>query len=208
MIQLSCDGCGVSFSRRLTAHNANVRRGSRLTLCSPTCYRVDRSRVCEECFASFRYVEKAQRFCSRSCSSSFNNTKRKKPSIPCPSCGGETKQNRKYCPDCVSNHGRLADRSGVTLKGWREQYSISQYHAKIRQDARKAYLRGGGELKCANCGYRLHVDICHIRGVADFPDSAVITAVNATDNLIALDKRCHWEFDNDFLSLEEIFEKT
>lgn len=54
---------------------------------------------------------------------------------------------------------------------------------------------------CAACGYNLHVDICHVIGVAEWPPSATLREVNAPSNLVALDKRCHWEFDHGFLDL-------
>ena len=54
-------------------------------------------------------------------------------------------------------------------------------------------------VQCSACGYSLHVDICHVRDVASFPDSATVGEVNAAENLIALDKRCHWEFDHGYL---------
>jgi hypothetical protein len=57
-----------------------------------------------------------------------------------------------------------------------------------------------GPRKCAACGYSLHVDICHIRDVANFPDTAILGEVNDSANLVALDKRCHWEFDHGYLA--------
>jgi HNH endonuclease len=43
------------------------------------------------------------------------------------------------------------------------------------------------------------VDVCHVRPVSDFPPSATLGEVNAPENLVALDKRCHWEFDHGHL---------
>lgn len=62
--------------------------------------------------------------------------------------------------------------------------------------ARSSYQ---GPMVCAMCGYDLHVDVCHIRDVAAFPPNATLGEANATINLIALDKRCHWEFDHGYL---------
>ena len=43
------------------------------------------------------------------------------------------------------------------------------------------------------------MDICHIRDVADFSPEATVAEVNDPGNLMALDKRCHWEFDHGYL---------
>lgn len=81
------------------------------------------------------------------------------------------------------------------------KYGTFAFHAKVRGLARGAYK---GPLGCAACGYSLHVDICHIRPVADFPDDATLREVNAPENLVALDKRCHWEFDNGYLTIQVV----
>ncbi|HCT81196.1 MAG TPA: hypothetical protein DGT23_32430 [Micromonosporaceae bacterium] len=47
----------------------------------------------------------------------------------------------------------------------------------------------------------MHVDICHIKPISDFDSSATIYEVNVRTNLVALDKRCHWEFDHGYLTL-------
>lgn len=46
------------------------------------------------------------------------------------------------------------------------------------------------------------VEICHINGVAGFPDTATIDEINSPSNLIALCPNCHWEFDNGLISRE------
>jgi predicted restriction endonuclease len=55
--------------------------------------------------------------------------------------------------------------------------------------------------KCAICGYDLHIDICHIKPIKDFPDDAYIADINNTTNLIALCKNHHWELDHGLLIL-------
>jgi hypothetical protein len=58
-------------------------------------------------------------------------------------------------------------------------------------------------MECLACGYNLHVDVCHVRDVADFPLTAALAEVNAPSNLVALDKRCHWEFDHGYLAYRD-----
>jgi hypothetical protein len=95
----------------------------------------------------------------------------------------------------LASFDALRDRTLGDLRG---SYGTLAFHAKVRGYARAAYK---GEMVCAACGYSLHVDICHIVAVADWPPTATVREVNAEDNLVALDKRCHWEFDHGYLVL-------
>lgn len=54
---------------------------------------------------------------------------------------------------------------------------------------------------CAVCGYKNHVEVAHIKGIATFPDTATVAEVNATTNLIGLCPNHHWEYDNGKLRL-------
>lgn len=114
----------------------------------------------------------------------------------------EISRKAKYCSDCKKPSGTpRRDLSKVTLGELRSKYSISQYHAKIRGWSRGEYARSGKPMDCFSCGYSLHVDICHIKDVKDFTLTSTIAEVNHIDNLIALCKNHHWEFDNSYLDL-------
>ena len=69
----------------------------------------------------------------------------------------------------------------------------------IRKDAQKVFDQSGKPYKCAVCGYDKHVEIAHIKAVSEFDDSALLTEINNSDNLIALCPNHHWEFDNGIL---------
>jgi predicted restriction endonuclease len=56
------------------------------------------------------------------------------------------------------------------------------------------------ERKCEFCGYPRHVECCHIREIADFPNEATLGEVNAVDNLVLLCPNHHWELDHGFLA--------
>ncbi len=57
------------------------------------------------------------------------------------------------------------------------------------------------EKKCLICGYDLHVDVCHKKDVQDFLDTDLVKDINNPDNLVYMCKNHHWEFDNDYISL-------
>jgi len=50
------------------------------------------------------------------------------------------------------------------------------------------------------CGYTKHIEVCHRRDVADFPDTALILEINDIKNLTGLCPTHHWEFDHQMLN--------
>lgn len=152
-----------------------------------------------------------KKFCSRSHAASYNNVRRlrKKRSVKdkgiCERCGvtirykrdSYTGRNvkRKYCEQCHRTR-----RVGCYTKGELRNRSHS-YRTWITRNARVTYVSSGRALACAVCRYSLHVDICHIRGVADFSADALVREINALENLIALCPNHHWEFDHRLLEL-------
>ncbi len=63
------------------------------------------------------------------------------------------------------------------------------------QVAKKSYVP-----ICANCNYNKHVEVCHIKGISDFPDDAQVKEINHVDNLRYLCRNCHWELDNGLIN--------
>lgn len=170
-----------------------------------------RSGICAECCAEFGRKKISGRdrlkFCGVSCAATYNNRRRRigrdNPDTAlygCRSCGkerGSSSRNSPLCRDCAKSERRQKI-SDTTLVDMRQKYSTPQFHAKIRGHSREVY---DGPMLCQACGYLLHVDVCHIRPVADFPETASLAEVNARDNLVALCPTHHWEFDNGHLSL-------
>lgn len=122
--------------------------------------------------------------------------------VDCVECGQRT-VNRKYCSLACQTVHRSVDYSEVTIN---EITSIRKYqkNSVIRFLARRLYLRTFPEKSCANCGYSIHIEVCHIRGINDFPQSAKLAEVNSIDNLIGLCPNCHWELDHGELTIEII----
>ena len=54
---------------------------------------------------------------------------------------------------------------------------------------------------CIACGYSKHVEVCHIRAVADFSGTALLEEINQDTNLVGLCPNHHWEFDHGLLEL-------
>jgi hypothetical protein len=200
--QLICGQCGTTFERRTSEVNQATKRGNSTSYCSRACVGLAKQRrevisaTCGQCGGSFsrRSHGKKERglFCSRRCAAQHRSAERFTGGPICSTCGGPKSYGGDTCRACWSL--QFASR---TVGELRAQYGTFAFHAKIRGLARSAYR---GLRECAACGYSLHVDICHIRDVASFPDSATVGEVNDPANLIALDKRCHWEFDHGYLA--------
>lgn len=187
-ITLSCGSCGVVFQRKARSELGKVNYCSRF--CQDEGQRTTSKilRRCKQCGVMFRLKYKEQKFCGMSCSATFNNAKRlKKPKAPTP-VKEKVKQGDDY--------------TVVTIKGLRDRTGTRNFHTRIRTHARTVYEQSGLPMACCACGYPRGVDICHIKPVSEFPDSATIAEVNALCNLVALDKLCHWEFDHGFLEFD------
>jgi hypothetical protein len=104
-------------------------------------------------------------------------------------------------------HGRWKQREYAwTLGRLKEKYANQYLPAAgfnlVREQARKK-LRNEGRTVCENtvCTYRNHVQACHRVPITDFPLTATIAVVNASDNLLALCPNCHWDFDHGYLKM-------
>lgn len=213
MITLECHYCGRSFERNKSQHNNNLKRGRKHIGCSPQCItelcrkHITKDRICQQCGNTFVFKSSKQKFCSSSCSATYTNTHRPTRTYYCSDCQVEVPRTRKRCADCRASYVEQKSNdvySAITLSEVRTKYGQNSYHAKIRSHARSVYSRSGRVMQCENCGYSLHVDICHIKDVKDFDPNTSVSEVNHIDNLIALDKRCHWEFDHGDITLDDI----
>ena len=155
------------------------------------------------------------KFCSRSCSATYTNKKhpkRKRKTI----CGKDgcnliTKSYKHtLCEDHWGEHNewRVNNIKNKTIGEYRNRNSVkgkhpSWLHAGIRGLCR-TWLKHLSIKPCANCGYDKHVELCHIKGVSEFDDSALLCEVNSEENVIQLCRNCHWEFDNGLIELDNI----
>lgn len=148
---------------------------------------------------------KNKKFCSRSCSVSYNNSvKPKRQRANYCKCGVLAPPRRKYCDKCFGVECRR-DYSTTTLSSLRQETgSRNSYHAIVRQHARKVLKEVGRLGVCEVCGYDTYVEACHVRDVADFPESATLVEVNSPVNLRGLCPNHHWELDNHALDSSEM----
>ena len=144
------------------------------------------------------------KFCNRSCAASYNNKvkpKRQKEIKLCIICGKPAKQynnsNRmsKYCEECT-----LTLVKDYTLKeAIYIQHHKSSAFALVRSRARKEMNKL--PQICMKCGYSKHVEVCHIKPISSFSDDTLLSVVNSRFNIIQLCRNCHWELDNNIITV-------
>ena len=139
-----------------------------------------------------------KKFCGSSCAAKFNSpnqTKLPRKSNFCPQCGKQMVNRTRRCRNCyLKSRLSLLPRTKKNVfdssKTWQAARSI------IQRSARDVFELSSLPKQCKVCGYKKHYEVCHIKAVASFPDTATIGEINAIDNLKALCPTHHWEFDN------------
>lgn len=145
-------------------------------------------------------------FCSSSCAAKFNNKKfpkRKLEKFLCSKCNTELKRKswkdrRTLCDSC---NPMVVEWESITY-GEMTGKRMFQKNSRIRELARKKFLKIHSNPSCRNCGYSKHVEVCHVKGISTFSPDTKISEINDLKNLIGLCPNCHWEFDRGLLHLE------
>lgn len=152
---------------------------------------------------------KNPKFCCRSCAAKWTNKNypKKKTKKKCLKCEEKCKSWRHS--RCEKHHEEYKqesiNRKKMTIKEYINKESIKGKHPSWKY----AHIRGVARnqhkelLKqpCHNCGYSKHVELCHIKGIADFDENTTLEIVNHPTNVIQLCPNCHWELDNGFLKV-------
>lgn len=149
--------------------------------------------ICLKCKAKTSNAK----FCSRSCSSSYNNSvspKRIAVKRFC-ACGESVVGRKTKCDDCNSNY---VEWSNFTLNDLRSKRKY-QRNSRVRTLARLVYISAGMPQKCLICGYSNHFEVAHIIDINQFAGTTLVTEVNRLDNLLGLCRNHHWEFDHGML---------
>lgn len=146
------------------------------------------------------------KYCSRSCAASRIGRlkpKRVRKITFCKRCKtGACNKRQTVCLACRENT------LNTTLAELRDRRS-HQKNTHVRDHARRVYRKSNRPRKCIICQYDLHYEVCHKKAIESFPLTATLAEVNNIDNLVALCRNHHWEFDNGHLSLPLVgFEPT
>lgn len=154
-------------------------------------------------------VAKRKSFCNHSCAGSFNgaNVVHRKRQRYCRICKtSDVKVGSKICAGCKEGRRRGA-RPTDTLGEINGRPCLAGRHPSWKHAHVRGLARTANQWRpkvCQSCGYSQHVEYAHIRALSQFPLTATIAEVNATDNIVILCRNCHWEFDHGMLDLRAI----
>ena len=208
-LTLICDHCGNKFTRPQCWYAKNLERGVKRLFCSVACFQAARHRPTVKCINCGQDT-KNDRFCSRSCSSSYTNKEKpkKERTNSCTACDALIPLRRKFCDECREQRhiqiGKATLADVVTASG-----SRNSYKAIVGEHARNTAKKLGKLKQCAVCNYSTHVECCHIQPITKFPINTPIIKVNDPNNLIGLCRNHHWELDHGLLeNLKTATQKT
>jgi hypothetical protein len=133
---------------------------------------------------------------------------------------------RKFCDDCRSKVSSEQSKERARCQYGIEKDCVSIHDKKTKAEIKErfpgyarfrpfftrhanlVYDSSGRKKECYICGYEKHVDVCHVKAVSDFPDTALVLEISALDNLVVLCKLHHKEFDERLIDLSEESRKT
>lgn len=138
------------------------------------------------------------RFCSRSCSASYNNVLQPRRRWHCKKCHKNASRPSKWasvCSDC-----RAKPTIDYTLGEVRKRYADvdrSSRHSLINGRAR-GVLKSLGRTSCEweDCDWNYSFQAAHIKPTSEHPDETRLSVVNSPENLRALCPNHHWLFDH------------
>ena len=177
--------------------------------CSPSCAgkfgsigRIRSVNSCQLC-GSETYNAK---YCSRSCSATANNSLYPKKSKTLKFCSIKDCLNElptKRATLCVEHNPLLVDYDNLTIGQLRLGRTAHRFSTIVRSRARINFRNSNKPAICIFCGYSLSIEVAHLHAISAYSSDTVLAVVNHIDNLEAMCRNCHWEFDNGYLTLEQ-----
>ena len=145
------------------------------------------------------------KFCCKSHAATYNNKiyHKRSPIKRYCSCGKSfyptNNSSRRLCNDCQQYRNTSTKYKNMTIKEYNDKSSVKHKHPSWKNSHIRSFNRQWNKdlhKVCEHCGYDKHVELCHIKPVSSFPETAMVSEVNDLTNLIALCPNCHWEFDH------------
>ncbi len=144
------------------------------------------------------------KYCSNSCAAVVNNTlprNRMKPKLKvCTVCNNAVEKYSKKCQKCkLKTRKQQINAFGKKIiSEFHSTYARHRYQ-KIRHHAHRVAAFHGLEKKCTECGYTLHVELCHKKPISQFSKNTRLHIVNSICNLLYLCRTHHWELEHGYL---------
>jgi len=142
---------------------------------------------------------KNPKFCSSKCAAIYNNIKRSNPNS-CIKCGNRIRKNSICCKNCIGIY-KIEKYGEKTIKEFRDIPASKNRYQSVRYHAHQIAELHNLSKKCHYCNYENHFQLCHIKDIGNFPDSAKLKEINHPTNLIFLCPNHHWDLDHNLLTL-------
>lgn len=150
------------------------------------------------------------KFCSRSCAAKETNKVPKRVlQRKCTHCDSLVKNYRTtLCEVHFEEYTKnKRDLIFLTIEDYTQRDSIKKLHTSSKFAHIRALCRSWNKdmllLPCHVCGYTKHVELAHIKSLSSYPPTATLEEVNNPNNVIQLCPNCHWEYDNNKISLPD-----
>lgn len=223
MINVSCSHCQTVYQLAKNKYDCGIKRGTVNHFCSSSCHQLYRKAQmipnstclrCDQAFYRPTCLLNRTAFCSSSCAAKRNNRGvQRNPPKPrtCAKCETvfyrtKSSRNRACCQSCYEPRDRSKHKR--TLKECQNKNSLSGKHPSWKSSyVRQACYSLNKAIKdspCQFCGYAAHTELCHIKPVSSFDETATLNEVNHPDNILVLCSNHHWEFDNGKILLGDI----
>lgn len=219
-LTITCDSCNNECKKTKHRLGQAIKNGYLRMCCSVTCKK--NFVTCDTCSTKFNRPQAEVRktnFCSKDCYAKFktNEFHGKPPSKLIKKC---RKCSSRYvvepgvssyhkCASCLAEQRKYKFRCmGLTKGHYKNLPSVNgksfpPMNPHIRLLC-KFWNKNLTALPCQKCGYSKHIELCHIKSVASFPDDALLGEINNPNNILVLCRNCHWEFDNGLLTITDI----
>lgn len=146
-----------------------------------------------------------RKYCSHKCSNIHNPRRNKKPLPKCVRCDNIVDYHRsKFCKECKTTGYQYVRIGNIPVKDRTIEQSVANQKSKsgsskyngIRNHAYRLYRRELQNAVCQSCGFKPHVELCHIKPISSFAAGTLVSVINDRSNIMFLCPNCHWIHDN------------
>ena len=128
------------------------------------------------------------------------NKRNKKNKTDKCSCGNVKMKKSKKCQTCA-NKLKKENLLNKSIEETSHSNGTGHKFTYIRQVARNFKIKEGKPKLCSICGFKHHVEVCHIKAISSFSTDTKISVVNNLNNLIYLCPNHHYMFDHDLIDI-------
>lgn len=164
----------------------------------------DHKGTCAQCGQTFTQKRKRRKkFCPSSCSALFNNVSLGRRTNVCVDCGHYREGRKGRCHRCLTKF-QEEEAKKRPLRSFFYRLSGPAKFNEVRTWARKLLARSGRDKSCQVCGFDIHVEVCHVNPVSNFPEDTLMGVVNSLENLLYLCPNHHVMLDRGLIDSSSV----